>query len=342
MQRLKIIARTLINLALFPAGALGYARTGRTAHWAHMALVQLFCASGGRFNDLLTRLIAWRSRPLQIEQRVGVLGDMSGPALEQCTQRLRDEGYIVFPAALSTQACERLMRFALHTPATIRRMDHETHDQPLRVALFDPDKPLAVRYDYPTDALLDDADVQALLADPSLLALAQSYLGSRPRADVLSMWWHTGFHTQPDSEAAQFYHFDMDRIKWFKIFVYLTDVTPADGPHSFIEGSHRTGGIPTSMLRKGYVRLQDAEVLGHYGPQREVEFAAPRGTIIVEDTRGLHKGKAVSGSPRLVLQLQFSNSLFGGNYPKATMRDIKDARLARLVSQAPDVYASYL
>jgi hypothetical protein len=341
MRQLRFIARTLINLALFPMAAIQYARTGRTAPWAHLALVQLFCASGGRFNDLLTRVIGWRSKPLDIDAPVGVLGDMRSASMSSNVKALRERGYAVFPDVLPKEMCERLMRFALETPALVRRMDHEPEGAPPRLARFDPDRPLAVRYDYPVDALLNEADVQALLADPSLLALAQAYLGSRPRADVLSMWWHTGFHSQPDSEAAQFYHFDLDRIKWLKVFIYLTDVGPSDGPHSFIAGSHKTGGIPAAMLRKGYVRLDDAEVLEHYGAERQVEFAAPRGTLIVEDTRGLHKGKAVSGSSRLILQLQFSNSLFGARYPKATMREVKHPALSRMVARAPDVYAQY-
>lgn len=221
-------------------------------------------------------------------------------------------------------------------------MDHEPEGQPPRHALFDPAKPQAVRYDYPVEALLNQADVQVLLSDPSLLGLAQSYLGSRPRVDVLSMWWHTNYHSSPDSEAAQFYHFDLDRIKWFKVFIYLTDVGKKDGPHTFIEGSHRTSGIPQSMLRRGYVRLSDEEVLSHYSTEREIEFDAPRGTVIVEDTRGLHKGKAVSGSSRLVLQLQFSNSLFGATYPKASLREPQNQQLRQLIAAAPDVYSIYL
>ena len=96
------------------------------------------------------------------------------------------------------------------------------------------------------------------------------------------------------------------------------------------------------MLRRGYVRLSDEEVLGHYSAEREIEFVAPRGTVIVEDTRGLHKGKAVSGSSRLVLQLQFSNSLFGATYAKARLREPQNQQLKQLMATAPDVYSSYI
>src|SRR5439155_26707609 len=107
----------------------------------------------------------------------GVLGDLSGDALPLRTLELREQGYVTFPAALPQDTCDRLMKFALETPALVRRMDHEPAGLPPRVALFDGAHPLAVRYDYPVAALLDNADVQALLSDPSLLALAQAYLG---------------------------------------------------------------------------------------------------------------------------------------------------------------------
>ena len=342
MTSARSLARTLLNLAVLPLGLIGHAVTGRTATWAHDALIQLFCATGGRTNDWVSRLLALRSRRLGFPGEPGLLGSTSGPELDAKVAELRDRGYVVFPAALPSGACERLMNFALQTPAQVRRMDDEPVRPEPRVALFDPASPLAVRYDYAPDKLLANSDVQALLADPSLLALAQAYLDCRPKADVLSMWWHTSFHSQPDSEAAQYYHFDMDRIKWLKIFVYLTNVGPADGPHSFIEGSHRTGGIPQSMLRRGYVRLSDEEVLGHYGDERQIEFSAPRGTVIVEDTRGLHKGKAVTGASRLVLQLQFSNSLFGARYAKAKMSGVHHPALQRQLVESPDVYANYL
>jgi hypothetical protein len=342
MSTLRWTARTVINLARFPYAALRFKRRGLTDPWAYQSLVQLFCATGGRFNDWASGLIRAKSRPLALPAPIGLLGDLRGAALKTHTETLRRNGYVLFPKAVPDAVCDRLMHFALETPALVRRMDHEPGGQPPRRAFFDPDRPLAVRYDYPVEALLNNVDVQAMLSDPSLLALAQSYLGSRPRADVLSMWWHTNFHARPDSEAAQFYHFDLDRIKWFKVFVYLTDVGPDNGPHSFIEGSHRTGGIPQSMLRRGYVRLSDDEVLGHYGAGREVVFAAPRGTVIVEDTRGLHKGNPVRGASRLILQLQFSNSLFGAKYAKSRLGTASDPALQRLLRDAPDVYANYL
>jgi hypothetical protein len=342
MSTFRTLVRSAFNAVRLPFAWPRYRRTGLTSAWAHQALIQLFCATGGRSNDLLSSMLRRGTRRLRIDSPVGVLGDLRGDRMTRPLEALRSRGYVTFPAVLSSEMCDRLLRFACESPATVRRMDEESAPTEPRVAYFDRENPVAVRYDYPPEALLGNADVQWLLADPSLLALAQEYLGSRPKADVLSMWWHTKYKAQPDSEAAQFYHFDLDRIKWLKVFIYLTDVGPEDGPHSFIEGSHRTRGIPASMLNRGYVRLTDDEVLGHYGPQREIRFEGPRGTIIVEDTRGLHKGNAVRQNARLILQLQFSNSLFGATYAKAKLPEVRQPRLQSRMRDAADVYSQFL
>lgn len=345
LASIKAAARVLVlnlrgALAL-PYGVMRYRQTGQTPALAHQAMIWFFCVSRGKFNDLVSRLIARRRPKLEFDSARGVLGDLGQGGSRRLAEQLREDGYLLFPSVLPAEACDRLLAFAMNTPATVRRMDHEAAHVTTRKALFDPAQPLAVRYDYDPNDLLRQPEVQSLLADASLLALVQEYLGCQPLADVLSMWWHTAYHTQPDAEAAQFFHFDMDRIKWVKIFIYLTDVGPENGPHAFVKGSHRTGGIPDGMLRRGYVRLTDPEVAQVYPAENIKSITGPRGSIIVEDTRGLHKGNPVSGDPRLILQLQFSNTLFGTNYPKATLSAVQDERLKSLLGQAPDIYRQY-
>jgi len=201
--------------------------------------------------------------------------------------------------------------------------------------------PAAVRYDFEPEVVINNPDVQSLMADASILSVAQNYLGSLPIADVTSMWWHTAYSDQPDEDAAQLFHFDMDRIRWLKIFIYLTDVKSENGPHCFIEGSHRTGGIPSTLLSKGYARISDEEALQHYPAEKILEFRAPAGTIILEDTRGLHKGMVVRSGDRLMLQLQFSNSLFGATYPRSRFQGPLSADLAQRVRDHRSIYTNY-
>lgn len=338
----RIVALDVRGLLALPVGLFGYWITGRTAQVGYQSFIWLSCVTNGRLNDVMSSMVA-RIRPkIPFSSRAGVLGNLTASDVERHVRKLREDGFVLFPAVLPAAVCDRLTRFALETPASVRRMDHEPEAVEKRTARFDAVAPLGVRYDYETSALLDNIDVQALLADRSLISIAQEYLGSRPVADVLSMWWHTNYHAQPDSQAAQYFHFDMDRIKWVKVFVYLTDVGPDNGPHMFIKGSHRTGGIPGTFLRRGYARLMDDEVFRQYPPERRMEFCAPRGSIIIEDTRGLHKGVNVRGAARLMLQMQFSNSLFGTNCPRTRLGTIRDATLQSMLQQAPSIYRQYL
>jgi hypothetical protein len=337
LRRLILDARSLLVL---PWGLRRFRTEGRTPEPALQAMIWLFCTSGGRFNDWMSRRIAKRRPPVSLPDATGVLGTLDAPSRAEFGARLRRDGFVVFPSALPADICDRLQTFAARTPATIRPMDGQNANVTRR-AMFDPCNPQAVRYDYQPSDLLDQPDVQDLLADPSLLSLVQEYLDCEPKADVLSMWWHTDYHDQPDSMAAQFFHFDMDRFQWLKVFIYLTDVGIDNGPHAFVRGSHRTGAIPSHILDRGYVRLTDEEVAANFPSDDIMTFTAPRGSIIVEDTRGLHKGVHVREGARLILQLQFSNSLFGTNYPPARMSNVCSPRMKLMLERAPAIYRQY-
>jgi hypothetical protein len=338
------MARAALYAARLAVGFAVYLLSGRTPRYAYYGMVGLFCLTRGRSNDLLSRFIGLASPPYRLSGARGVLGDMAVPEVrEPVVSELRNRGYYVFPRAIPADLCDRLLDFAQTRPCIPRQQDGATAGSALGKIVFPRSAPKAVRYDFDPQDLLQNEDVQRLLADWSLVALAQAYLGARPAVDVLNLWWNTDYSRIPDSEAAQYFHFDMDRPKWLKFFFYLTDVGPENGPHSFVAGSHRTGAIPAPLLRKGYSRLSDEEVWQAFGQPDIHEFVAPRGTIIAEDTRGLHKGKLVQSGDRLVLQIQFSNSLFGASHGKASIGqgalcpDFKD-RLERF----PELYAAYL
>ena len=331
----------IVDMLMLAVGAVSYASTGRTPDRAYQAMIRFFCRTGGRSNDLMTRAIRITGRRAALPEPRGELGVSGQRDVERISNVISRNGYFVFERTLSADVCDRLLHFAISTPARVRPMAGE-HRVALseRRAVYERRKPLAVRYDFDPGDVLAQPEVQALLANPAILSVAQSYLGSTPIADVVTMWWHTAFTDQPDEEAAQFFHFDMDRIKWLKFFIYLTDVGPENGPHSFVCGSHRTGGIPAALLSKGYARLADEEVARHYASGDVVEFHARRGTVLAEDTRGLHKGLAVHSGDRLMLQLQFSNSLFGGYYSPASFRTMTQP-LREMVAAHPAIYANY-
>jgi phytanoyl-CoA dioxygenase PhyH len=331
---------TLVSRAAKTAlGALAFNVQGRTPPFAYRNMLELFVKTGGVSNDAMSSLLAMMNPPYEFPSMAGVLGDLSTADVEAIGASIRERGYHVFEQRLSGDLCDQLLEMATTRPCVQRFKDGEAHiDVELR--RFPRENPNGVRYDF-TDDLIDDPLIQGLMADRSIVAVAQSYLQSRPVIDIVAMWWNVA-SPRPDKQAAQFWHFDMDRIKWLKFFVYLTEVGPDNGPHSFVEGSHRTGGIAPDLLEKGYMRLTDEEVAKEYPAEKLVEFTGPRGTIIAEDTRGLHKGKHVFKNDRLILQFQLCNSLFGGEYPKRTFSGINNEQLKVMKAAYPRVYSNYV
>jgi hypothetical protein len=332
------LVRLLDTFSLFYA-FFKYEVTGKTSQKTGRYLINAFCFTGGRSNDWLSRLTSLIYPPRILNLSPQLLEPLSEHELTKLNAELQSKGYILLKQKLSKHFCDELLRFALSHPATLRQMDNTGADQ--SQGIYDPDHPLAVIYDFDKEAILSNEHVQALLIDPVILSIVQSYLHCEPVADMLSMWWSTALKGQADGEAAQLYHFDMDRIKWLKVFVYLTDVGTDNGPHYFVSGSQRTGGIHQELLKKGYVRLQDEEVARHYSPQDVIEVAAERGSILIEDTRGLHKGQHVRNGHRLILQFQFSNNRFGPETERGHITTPQDSALRTVASKYPRLLSGY-
>lgn len=336
------IFRLLTGLRLFN-------KEGKTPEPAYQAMIRMFCLTGGWSRDFLAARTARRFPKYRMSAADLQNGLLQDP-IDEVITHLNNEGYYVFQSRIPDDICDRLLSFATSTPARIRLMDKELaiagddigNNTYGDAVIYDRSRPVCIRYDFWSQDLIDNPDVQKLMADMSFVSVAQEYLGASPVLDVVSMWWHTAYSSVPDKAAAQYFHFDMDRIKWLKFFIYLTDVDSDAGPHTFIRGSHKRGGIPLGLRSAGYARLSDDEVRKYYDDKDFIEFNAPRGTIIAEDTSGLHKGKHVLKGDRLLLQMQFSVSLFGTEYrdEKASLSAVND-ELARRISHYPRLYSRY-
>jgi ectoine hydroxylase-related dioxygenase (phytanoyl-CoA dioxygenase family) len=292
------------------AGSFVFMFRGVTPAYAYQSMIRLFCLTGGHSNDILARLFA--RKPDQLSKPSGVLGDMDEKKLAHVTETLRDRGYYVFENRLPPDLVARLVEFASTRKSTIRPTDADAkRGIGPRVAVYDRANPQGLVYDFDPKDLVNNPYVQALITDPSIFAVAQAYIGGSPVLDEVNMWWSVAGNRQPDTAAAQLYHIDMDRIRWLKFFINLTDVTEDNGPHCFIAGSQQTHGIPRQLLAEGYARLSDEQVRKEYPADSFIEFTAPAGTILAEDTRGLHKGKPLIKGDRLMLEFEFSVSLFG-------------------------------
>src|SRR4029079_18875375 len=127
-------------------------------------------------------------------------------------------------------------------------------------------------------------------------------LGCKPIVEPIYLRWSTSLSSLASDEAAQRFHFDMDRLQWLKFFIYLTDVNEENGPHVFVKGTHRNNGIPKQFRQQGYARISDEEVSRFFPEDSIIKVTGSAGTIFAVDTRGLHKGMVVRAKDRLMLQ----------------------------------------
>jgi hypothetical protein len=226
---------------------------------------------------------------------------------------LKKVGFQLSPSAISQEIVNEILEVSLKTHGSNRGMDSgKGYEENI---FFNRHNPKTVRFDCEPNAIFRNHTIQNLTCDPMVLSIAQEYLGTLPVLDFVAMWWHVK-SDRPDKEAAQYFHFDMERLRWIKFFFYITEVTENSGPHIFVPNSHTDFGLPFKLRSKGYARLTDDEVSAVFPADNWKEFVGPVGSMIVEDTRGLHKGKHVKEGDRLVFQIQYTNCLFGKQIPK--------------------------
>jgi hypothetical protein len=128
------------------------------------------------------------------------------------------------------------------------------------------------------------------------------------------MWWSAALGRGASSAAAQQFHFDLDRLRFVKLFVYLSDVDERTGPHVYVRGSHRLK--PAHLRRDG--RHAD-EVVEQAYPGRAEPITGDRGSMFLADTLGLHKGLELVDGHRLVFQLEWATSLFGAPFTRPSI-----------------------
>jgi hypothetical protein len=317
--------RWLLHCSKLLIGVVTFKFTKKTPAFAYHSLIGLFCLSGGWTNTLLAKFLAGKPFPIDFN---GILSNSTEHSRQSIREALRTRGLVILPGLIPGETCDAILSHILACSGKYSGDGVQTQET---TEQYDRNSPRGTKFTVDTKQMLTEEKLQSLLCDESLLAAAQDYLGGAPIIDIATAWWSAESFGKPDAEAAQFFHFDMDRTRWLKVFVYLTDVTSTSGPHVFIPGTHRDGGIPAELLSRGYARLTDDDVARHFPPESWVEATGPKGTVILEDTRGLHKGKPVASGDRLIFQIEYTVSLFGGHVTPIRFADTGSGALSRFV-----------
>ena len=67
---------------------------------------------------------------------------------------------------------------------------------------------------------------------------------------------------------------------------------------------------------KGYSRISEEKIKKHYKKDILKKICGPKGTVFIGDTSCYHRGFPSKNNHRLMLVIEFSNSLFGASQKK--------------------------
>ncbi|UTW46023.1 hypothetical protein KFE80_03770 [bacterium SCSIO 12696] len=215
--------------------------------------------------------------------------------LEVCTkdiERLKHDGFLNLGRLFTDQQVKEITEY-LSREKVYDRWDVEG-------GLFDASSPPEKCHTalYQSKSVVSCPHILDAANDPKVLSLVESYLGVKPTISNLAVWWSYAGHSE--AQEAEFFHRDVDDLKFIKLFVYLTDVDSGSGPHVFVKGSH------SSNKCKVIRRYTDEEIVSHFGKENIVEFSGEAGDSFLEDTFGMHKGTLCESRDRLLFQVQYS------------------------------------
>jgi len=251
------------------------------------------------------------------ETVIGPNAARSVPAAAEPTIRdLDEQGFAVLPA-IPTEWADEIRDHAAGTVMHNWAADVEGPPEALRA-----DHNLALCSRPP---LLTLPHIRDIATDPVVGAAVEQHLGAPPILLSIGLWCSFAGKQAKD---AQFFHFDLDDYRFCKLFIYLTDVDEEGGPHVYLPRTHDPDYITACRpepgpARDGFdwwyfhdLRKQDADATRHL-KQDPVNLTGAKGTRLLVNTEGIHKGLPPQNQDRWLLQLLFGVSDFtqwGGQF----------------------------
>lgn len=92
-----------------------------------------------------------------------------------------------------------------------------------------------------------------------------------------------------------------------KIFTYLSDVDENHGPFTFIPATQPLGSLNLTPLLSAYHRTNDVQMASIVDPKKWQICNGIKGSIILADTCGYHKGMKPKTGYRLMLMAHYTS-----------------------------------
>lgn len=279
----------------------------------HLRLLELYCKSSGLVQETIHRLRLGSRKhlsfhPILASSRFSISANQFTEIIHQVV----NHGYATLPFSLSQSDIQTILSKSYRFPSYECVYSNGTRSPCFdNNYLFSKDYKLVAAYANEDD-LLTDPKIHSIIHDPLLISIFSFLLGSKAQLRHVSLW-HSFPNAEPSAEAAQLFHFDLDEFKWFKLFIFLTDVDEQSGPHVYIPGTHRVGRKPLDLLKYGYTRISDDVMSSFYPKSSWRKLTCNSGTMVIANTSCWHKGTHVISRTRSVLQPEYSLSTFSKN-----------------------------
>jgi hypothetical protein len=195
-----------------------------------------------------------------------------------------------------------------------------------------PGKEFVVRaYSFEGVALDADDAWFTFCSSRRILDVANAYLRLWSKLSYVDLWYTAQQPATDERVASQNWHVDFDDKHLLKAFVYLSDVDAGHGPFEYVPGS-QPGGRHHSVrpwVPMGYGRVPDEDVAQNVPAEEIATFTGPKGTLILCNTSGLHRGGFATSGPRILATATYCSpaslkALSNRNYSTPLAADATD------------------
>ena len=229
-------------------------------------------------------------------------------------EELKNNGCFVFKNILHRNKCKMILN-KLNNKEFINRNTNEIKN----IDLFKNNKNIWWLNNYID--LLNINVIQQIITSEYILKIAGDYLQCNPILHNILFWASYPGDKVNNVDTTQQFHQDFDDIKFLKIFFYLNDVDQNNGPHVYVKKSlNNMHLIQNNTNNDKLSQRYTDKIINNKFKNNIIHICGNTGSIIFEDTHGLHKGTNVIEGKRFVLQLIYGSSTFyhlkNSNYKK--------------------------
>ena len=135
--------------------------------------------------------------------------------------------------------------------------------------------------------------------------ITKNYLGNKNisySSNVFISYNFDGITKKEIDANAQTFHSDCRYKKFFKIFIFLNDISIINGRHYFVKKTHTIKPFNFYSLK-----LYNDKMIENEFPNDIVSFQGKKGKVFIEDTFGFHKSGIIQEGIRVILVLEIGN-----------------------------------